>query len=169
MKRLPEQPKQQHTWSQRPVSQTGFALKGSRQQNCGLHLWVWGSAMKPCWWTTQKKLNTLSYKPLNHSKFKYHGTQTSSGKAFHYRLLEKTKPSAYSKIYPDETKWNRTVLHEITEIALRCCRAVFCKWLSSGWWDGVWKFITISEELKSTFRILAQEKNKVKRRIRKIL
>lgn len=79
---------------------------------------------------TKKKSWIRSYKPLNHSKLKCHETQSISGKAFPYRLLEKTKPSACSKINPDEIKWSRIVLHEITRISLRCCRAVFCKRLS---------------------------------------
>lgn len=86
-----------------------------------------------------KKSWIRPYKPINHSKLKCHETQSISGKAFPYRLLKKTKPSAYSKINLDEFKLNRIVLHEITRTALRCCRAVFCKWLSSGWWDSVWK------------------------------
>lgn len=86
-----------------------------------------------------KKSWIRSYKPVNHSKLKCHETQSISGKAFPYRLLEKTKPSAYSKINLDEIKWNRIALEEITRIALRCYRAVFCKWLSSGWQDSVRK------------------------------
>lgn len=139
LKSLPEQPKQRHAWSQPPVSQTGFALKGIWQQNWGLHLWVWGSAVKPYWWTAQKKSWIRSYKALNHSKLKYHETQSISGKAFPYRLLEKIKPSAYSKINPDEIKWNGIVFHEITRIALQCCKAVFCKLLCSGLCDSGWK------------------------------
>lgn len=69
-----------------------------------------------------KKSWIYSYKPSNHSQYKCNETKYS-WQGMSLTDSEKQQPSAYSKINPNEIKWNRVVLHEITGISLRCCRS----------------------------------------------